>query len=296
MKLVSRRILLTGLLLSMALAALPTRLQAAPKSPKRSIKKISGDLYRFQNNFHFSVFFVTADGIVVADPINKGAASWLKGELKKRFNKPVKYLIYSHDHQDHISGGEVFADTATVIAHKNAKADIVGEKRPTATPDITFSDKMTLSLGGKQIELTYVGKSHSDNMVVMRFPAERTLYACDFVAVKSVGFKKLSDAYLPEWIDAIKVVEGLDFDTLATCHGKMGKMSDVKDQRGFYEDLYGAVLKAAQAGKSLEEMKASIKLEKYKSWGRYKNYLPLNVEGVYNQLKLHRRPTRHRRR
>ncbi|MEE9257829.1 MAG: MBL fold metallo-hydrolase, partial [bacterium] len=120
----------------------------AAKAPKRSIKKIAGNLYRYQNNFHFSVFLVTPGGIVVTDPINKGVAKWLKGELKKRFNKPVKYLIYSHDHQDHSSGGEVFADTATVIAHENARADIIGEKRPTAVPGITFSDEMTIEIGG----------------------------------------------------------------------------------------------------------------------------------------------------
>ncbi len=263
----------------------------AQKAPKRSIRKIAGNLYRFQDNFHFSVFLVTPGGIIVADPINKGAAKWLKGELARRFNKPVKYLIYSHDHQDHSSGGEVFADTATVIAHENAKADIIGEKRPTAVPDLTFSDKMTVSLGGQKVELTYAGLGHSDNMVVMNFPAERTLYVCDIISVKSVGYKKFSDAYFPGWINAIKKVEGMDFDTLATCHGKMGTKADARDQRIFYQDLYTAVLKAARAGKPLEEMKATIKLAKYKDWRRYKQFLPLNIEGMYNQIKMHRRAT-----
>ena len=281
-------------LAALALAALC--LAAAPgaeaaKAPKRSIKKITGDLYRFQNNFHFSVFLVTKDGIIVTDPINKDVATWLKGELKKRFGKPVKYLVYSHDHQDHTSGGEVFADTATVVAHEIARADIIGEKRPTAIPGITFSDKMTLELGGKRVELTYVGKSHSDNLIAINFPAERALYMCDLVTVKSVGYKTLTDAYFPEWIDAIKVVEGLDFDILAPCHGKMGTKADARAQRVFYEDLYGAVLKAARAGQSLQEMKSSIKLEKYKGWGRYKNFLPLNIEGMHRQIKLHRRAT-----
>ncbi len=70
--------------------------------------------------------------------------------MKKRFDIPVKYLILSHDHQDHSSGGEVFSGTATVIAHENAKKVIIREKRPTAVPDLTFSDKMTVSLGGKK--------------------------------------------------------------------------------------------------------------------------------------------------
>ena len=80
---------------------------------KRSITKIAGDLYRFQNNFHYSVFLVTPDGIIATDPISPDAASWLKQELKARFGLPVKYLIYSHDHRDHSAGGEVFAPASS---------------------------------------------------------------------------------------------------------------------------------------------------------------------------------------
>ena len=89
---------------------------------KRAITHIAGDLYRFQNNFHFSVFLVTPEGVIATDPINAEAAIWLEAEIDKRFGRPIKYLILSHDHADHSSGGEVFADTATVIAHDRAKA------------------------------------------------------------------------------------------------------------------------------------------------------------------------------
>src|SRR2546430_8481665 len=54
-------------------------------------------------------------------PINAEAARWLKDEIRKRFAQPVRYLVYSHDHADHIAGGEVFADTAVVAAPANAK-------------------------------------------------------------------------------------------------------------------------------------------------------------------------------
>ena len=46
---------------------------------------------------------------------------------------------------------------------------------------------MTIELGGKTVELRYLGKNHSDNMIVMNFPAERTLYAVDFIPVKTVA-------------------------------------------------------------------------------------------------------------
>lgn len=256
---------------------------------KRSITKIAGDLYRFQNNFHYSVFLVTPDGIIVTDPINADAARWLKTELAKRFNKPIKYLIYSHDHVDHSAGGEVFADTATVVAHENAKATIIAEQRPTAVPDITFSDQMTIELGGQRVELSYVGRSHSDNMIVMHFPAERALFVVDFIPVKSVAWKNMTDAYIPDWMDAIAQVEAMDFDLLVPGHGGLGTKADATAFRGYMDALYAAVLKGAREGKSLEAMQQSIRLEKYKDWHNYDVDLPLNIEGMYNQIKLHRR-------
>ena len=261
----------------------------AQTDAKRSITKIAGDLYRFQNNFHYSVFLVTSDGIIVTDPINADAARWLKAELAKRFNKPIRYMIYSHDHVDHIAGGEVFADTAIVVAHENAKADIIAEQRPTAVPDITFSDQMTIELGGKRVELSYVGRSHSDNMIIMRFPAERALFAVDFIPVKSVAWKNMTDAYIPDWMDAIARVETMDFDILVPGHGGLGTKADATAFRGYMETLYAAVLTGARAGKSLEAMQQSIRLEKYKDWYNYDKQLVLNIEGMYNQIKLHRR-------
>ena len=261
----------------------------AQQEPKRSITKIAGDLYRFQNNFHYSVFLVTPEGIIVTDPIDADAAQWLKSELGTRFNVPIKYLIYSHDHRDHIAGGEVFADTATVIAHDNAKATIIGEKRPTAVPEITFSERMVLELGGKTVELSYVGRNHSDNSIVMRFPAERALFAVDFIPVKGVAFRNLPDAYIPDWMESIRRVEAMDFDILVPGHGSLGTKADATAFREYMEDLHAAVLHASREGKSLEEMQRTIRLDTYKDWFRYDEFLPLNIEGMYHQINMHRR-------
>src|SRR5262245_45008387 len=129
-----------------AVAAVPAFAQQqpplSPPTPVREITKLAGEVYRFRNNNHYSVFAVTPAGVIATDPINADAAKWLKAEIAKRFNQPIRYVIYSHDHWDHISGGEVFADTAIVIAHENAKAPIVGEKRATAVPQVTFTDQL----------------------------------------------------------------------------------------------------------------------------------------------------------
>ena len=262
----------------------------AQSEPKREITQIAGDLYRFQNKFHYSVFLVTPEGVIVTDPVNAEAAGWLKSEIATRFGKPVRYVILSHDHVDHSSGAEVFAaDGALVVAHENARKTIIGEGRPTAVPTITFHRQMAIELGGKTVELRYLGKNHSDNMIVMNFPAERTLYAVDFIPVKTVAYKTLSDAYLPGWIESLRRVEAMDFDILAPGHGNMGVKADVTAFREYMSDLYDQVLEQARLGKTLEETLSAVDLSKYQDWNQFEAWSPLNIEGVYTRIQLHRR-------
>jgi glyoxylase-like metal-dependent hydrolase (beta-lactamase superfamily II) len=88
-------------------------------APRRSIERVSGDVYTASNNNHRTVFLVTPEGIILADPINADFSKWLKGELASRFKVPVRYVVYSHHHWDHDSGGDVFADTARFVGHAN---------------------------------------------------------------------------------------------------------------------------------------------------------------------------------
>lgn len=277
-------------LVAWPLAVMSTAAPAQQQEAQREITQVAGDLYRFQNNFHVSVFVVTPDGVIATDPINAEAAAWLRDRIEEQFNQPIKYVIYSHDHADHIAGGEVFKEAgAIVIAHDNAKRTIIGEQRPTAVPDITFSDQMTIELGGKTVELIYPGRSHSDNLIVMRFPEERAAFTVDFISVKRLPYQDLSDSYFPDWIEAIKQVEALDFDILIPGHGPVGTKADASDHRQYLEDLHAAVLEAARAGQSLDEMTANITLDKYQDWGQYEDWRPMNIEGMYNQIRLHRR-------
>ena len=260
-----------------------------PAPPPREITHIAGDVYRFRNGNYYSVFAVTPSGVIATDPINADAARWLQTEIAQRFSQRIRYVVYSHDHADHISGGEVWAGTAAVVAHENAKAAIVGEKRATAVPGITFTDRLTLELGGTVVELIYVGKNHSDNSIVMRFPRERVLFAVDFIPVNSYAFRDFPDSYMPDWIESLKRVEAMDFDVLAPGHGQLGDKKNVTMFREYLEDLRGQVLAQARAGKSLDEVKAAVNLSKYDAWGP-KEWLPMNIEGMYRLVQSMRRP------
>jgi glyoxylase-like metal-dependent hydrolase (beta-lactamase superfamily II) len=262
--------------------------EAFAQAPVREVTQIAGEVYGFRNQNHYAVFAVTPSGIIATDPINADAAQWLKAEWQRRFNRPIKYLIYSHDHADHIAGGEVFADTATVVVHDNAKAAIIGERRPSAVPQLTFSERMTIELGGTVMELAYMGRNHSDISIVMRFPRERVLFAVDFIRVESVAFRDFPDANIEDWIESLKRVQLMDFDILAPGHGSLGRKGHVRMFREYMQDLHGAVLQYVREGKSLDEMKTLIKVPKYERW--YQQWFRLNIEGMYRHVQLHRLP------
>ncbi len=111
--------LLNGLALSFVILLGFGPSVAAQPAPTRGIVNITGDLYRAQNDNHYTVFLVTPEGIIMSDPINRGFSRWLKAEFASRFKVPVRYVVYTHRDWDHASGGVVFADTAEFVGHRN---------------------------------------------------------------------------------------------------------------------------------------------------------------------------------
>lgn len=271
--------------LAIAVTALFVAVAAqAQQAPQREITNIAGDLYRFQNNFHVAVFLVTPEGVIATDPIDADAARWLQAEVQSRFGVPIKYLVYSHHHADHASGGEVYGEDVIVVGHSNLPNNLAGPHAGVRAPDVTFNDRMTLTLGGRSVELIHVGPNHSDDMIVMHFPAERALFTVDFISVKRLPFRNLAGAAIPGWVDSIRAVEAMDFDILIPGHGPVGTKADATDHRRYFEALIAAVRDGMKAGKSLETLKQEVSLPQYASWGAYNDWLALNVEGIHTAL------------
>ena len=101
----------------------------------QEIGKLTGDVYYARMDDYVSVFMVTPDGIILVEPIGTEFATWLKGELARRFNVPVKFVIYSHHHWDHGSGAAVYADTARLVGHENMLKHLAMPPAATLLPE-----------------------------------------------------------------------------------------------------------------------------------------------------------------
>lgn len=275
---------------ALAAASLPAWSQgqpAAPAAPRPAFAttKVEGtdNVYVFRYGNHQAMFVVTRDGVIATDPIGYGhpqSVNTYIDEIKKVSDKPIKYLIYSHHHYDHIAGGQPFKDAgAKIIAHKRAKQRLAVLKDPaTPLPDEVMDKKKTITLGGTTIELSYVGLNHSDSTIVMRLPKEKILFAVDFLPVGQVPGRGMIDFYPLEAEGAIKQVLKMDWDRLIPGHpgpgDRLGTKQDVQDQLTFLQDASDAVKVAARAGKCWEPAEKELKLPKYEQWPGYANNLP----------------------
>ena len=277
--------------ISILIVALPvTQSALAQDEPFREIVNITGDLYRATNNAHHTAFLVTSDGIILTDPIGTDFSTWLKAELDERFGVPVRYVLYSHYHDDHASGGAVFEDTAEFIGHDNTPVNLVREQgneifAEVRAPDRTYSDRTSVTLGGKTVEMIYALPSHSDDSSIIRFPDERTIFAVDFVNVRRVPFQTMGGGDIATWIAANHHLQStVDYDIVAPGHGPIGTRADVDDSTRYLEDLLAAVSEAVDAGMSLEEAQQSVLMEDYSDYAQYDVWRAMNVQGVYERL------------
>lgn len=311
----------------------------AQGTPAREIVQVTGDLYRARNDNHHAVFLVTDEGIILSDPINTEFSRWLKTQLEDRFDVPVKYVIYSHHHWDHASGGAVFADTATFVGHANmlnnlalppadtplpadaqdmdadgngrlerneasgnyaarfqlydADSDNVisgaeatrGPFSEIRAPDVIYSDRMAISLGGKRVELIHPGDVlHSDDMSIVRFPDERAIFVVDWISLRRVPYRTLATGSLDVWLNAIRFAEALDYDYAMGGHGAVGTSEDVADVRHYLEEMRTEVANGIANGLSLAELQESVTMDRYRNWENYDTMRTMNIEGMYNML------------
>jgi glyoxylase-like metal-dependent hydrolase (beta-lactamase superfamily II) len=265
----------------------------AQNAPAVSTTKVDGtdNVYVFRYGGHQSMFIVTPQGVIATDPISylRPAKPYIDA-IKAVTDKPIKYVIYSHHHYDHIAGGKPFKDLgATFISHRRAKERLLELKKQNALlPDVVIPDqvvdgKRTITLGGTKLELIFVGRNHSDNSLVMRLPKEKLVFVVDFAPIESVLFRNIPDNASPlEYIDSLKKLAALDWDRLIPGHpyagGRLGTKKDVQADIAYMEDLSAEVKKAADAGKCFDPAIKEVKLAKYEKWANYESYQPGNVE------------------
>jgi glyoxylase-like metal-dependent hydrolase (beta-lactamase superfamily II) len=276
------------LLASLSLALLTTVGAAVAQTPPPfATTKVEGtdNVYIFRNGGHQSMFIVTKDGVIATDPIAYGrptGGQTYVDEIKKVTDKPIKYLIYSHHHYDHIAGGKAFKDAgARIIAHKNVVTHLKPLGDPnTVLPDESFDGKKVITLGGTTLELLYLGANHSDSNIVMRLPKEKIIFVVDTIPVGTFPGRGMIDFFPIETEAWVKKVIALDWDRMIPGHpgqpgGRLGTKEDANNVLELYSTASAEIKKLGQDGKCWDAVEKEYKMPKYATLPGYEAGLPM---------------------
>jgi cyclase len=169
--------------------------------------------------------------------------------VKTVSDKPIRYVINTHQHGDHTGGNEaLLAANAEILIHKNARANMVTGKMP-GLPRITFNEETQVFLGGKEVDARHVGRGHTNGDAVIYFPSERVLHMGDlFVNGGSPCIDMANGGSIKEWSKTVEKALEYDFDIVIPGHGPVGKRADLVKWAATMAEVRNRVAKGCAGG------------------------------------------------
>jgi glyoxylase-like metal-dependent hydrolase (beta-lactamase superfamily II) len=276
----------------------PACAQAAEASRGGTLEQIIPGHFMYTNGARMSGVIVTSEGVVVLDALTDEAMAKDERRLiASTIRQPVRYLISSTFH-DNYTGGNVAYQDAIRIGHENYRADLLdlmqSEHVPAAQqaarlPHLTYRDRMTLSLGGKEIQILHIGKGHTRGDSIVFVPADRIVYLSELLFYDR--FPWMNSGYV-DWINAIDIVLKLDADIFVPGQGPANWMANPKASRQalvrfrqILVDARDAVAKEIARGATEEQAVAAVQLPQYQGLNGYRQQRETVVRRTYQDLR-----------
>ncbi len=209
------------------------------------MKDFGNGVYALSDNGWQSAFLVTDAGVIVFDaPASYG--KHIPDAIAKVTNKPIKMLVYSHIHKDHIGGSIAFKNIPGVqIIALDTVSDFLKEmKDPNRLiPTVTFNSAKTIKLGGKTVELTRHNYHSNEGDLFIYVPEAKFLMAVDSVTSGYVPFQDFDlSTNLHEYLKMFDEILAYKFDNFIGGHlTDIGTRKDVEITKEYTNDVYQTV-------------------------------------------------------
>ena len=249
--------------------------------------EIAEDVYSYgASGEYFSMFVVTGEGVIAFESINSEHSRGMVQAIREVTDQPIKFLLHSHNHWDHASGGQVFKDAgAKTVVHVEAYEYMIANTgQDMALPDESWGGTYkTIVLGNTTVELHYLGMNHGLGMTVFLLPQKRVAYIADLVTPNRVLFAVVPDFNIREWERSLEEVIELDFEKAVYSHNANedalngGTKKDAIDNLQFIRDLRDAMYAEFKKGTNPMTVPSIVQVPKYKDWAMYDQWLEMNA-------------------
>ncbi len=258
------------LTIATALVALTSPLIAQRGAPQpQAIQQVKPGLYLITGAGGNSTLRITSEGIILVDGKLPSEANYneLMALIKSVSDKPIKYLIVTHHHQDHTGNNQRFLDAGVpVVATENLKNDLVtytANPKP-APPSVTYpGSEYALHLGGETVELHHFGRAHTSGDTVVYFPAQKVVCVSDVVTTGKtpplIDYPGGGSAL--EWSNVLASILKLDFDAAIPGNGDPLTKADVQAYKTKFDTVIARAKELVRQGVPQDQLLAQIKTD-----------------------------------
>jgi cyclase len=249
-------------------------------------------------------FVTTDEGVLVVDTgFTRKSAEGLLGDVVKTSRAPVRFVVNTHDHSDHVFGNSVF-DRASplIVSHSNCKSRLVemGEERMTgyrshdsrlesamrglviSPPNVTYDKEMEFDLGRTPVRLLHPqGGAHTSGDTMVLLPEEGVLFAGDVLWAKY--HPNLEDANFDGWIEALERISKMDVDVIVPGHGPVTDKSAIAPLADYLLDFDAKLRRLVLEGTQKKAIAGQLLMMPGTAGWKLKMIVARNVEMLYER-------------
>ena len=249
--------------------------QNAKRPAPLRIQRVKTDLYMISGEGGNVAVYVTGDGVILVDDMFDRNHADILAQVKSVTDQPIRYVINTHQHDDHAGGDLKMLPIAEVVAHENVRANLEHIKQPyyedtpgtpIGLPRLTFTNEFAVRLGGKEVRAKYFGRGHTSGDAVIYFPELKVIHTGDLFLGRTGSAELVLVQTRPpmmnfyvdyaqggSFFDWTKTLDGalsLDFDTVIPGHGPISTKDDVAQFRADMEQMRNRLVALIKEGKT----------------------------------------------
>jgi cyclase len=245
-------------------------------------EKIADDLFVLVGSGGNVGVYVTDEGVILVDDKFERNVPEILEKVKAITDKPIRYVLNTHHHGDHTGGNATLMGSAEIVAHENARANMVKGSQP-GQPRITFSGATSIHLGGKEVRAVHISRGHTNGDAVIYFPARKVIHMGDMFVASAPFVDYASGGSALEWTKTLEGALKFDAETVIPGHGPMMKPADITRWNQSFQTAISRVRALKRQGKSKDDVAKELKLDDLFNfqasamWGR-------TLPGLYDEL------------
>ena len=237
-----------------------------------------------------SMFVVTGEGVLVAD----GQGSFeetarMVEEIGKVTDQPITHVVVCSDHGDHTAGNAAFPEGVEFIVHENSVAAMerIRERTPEIPmPKTVISDRIDLTLGGRAIEVLFLGRAHTGGDLVVHLPEESVLFLTE--AYLHRVYPAMRSAYPSEWVAMLRRAREMNARVNIPGHGFVDSPEMLREELGVAIEALETVIAESsrlhEMGLSAEEADAEADFGDLETWSLRESQRGMALRRVYMEL------------